>query len=128
MSHYKKVEYGKKPNFLASEVGLRLITGEINALSAKGVVANNKLPEVDGKVYAPAGCYVTVGDLHGFLFNDVELPSGENATVECSVIVAGHLYSDKLAEVTPWDLVPEEEVIKQGLFFETSDTITRPTE
>lgn len=110
MAHYAKSTYGKKVNFLASEVGLRLVTTQVNGT---GVTADK-----DGLKVFKAG---TIIDGKGVIFEDVDVTYGEH---EASLIVAGHILNDKLpTEAT------EEQIAafaKQGLFFEDSDVVERP--
>lgn len=110
MARYAKKTYGVKVNFLASEVGLRLITTQVDAT---GITAN-----ADGKKIYPAGKII---DGKGVIFEDVDVTFGEH---EASLIVAGHILNDKLpTEAT------EEQITafaKQGLYFENSDAVERP--
>lgn len=110
MAHYGKRTYGKKVNFLASEVGLRLVTAQVDGT---GITAN-----ADGLKIYPAG---TIIDGKGVIFEDVDVTNGEH---EASLIVSGHILNDKLptaaseAQITAF--------AAQGLYFEDSDAIERP--
>lgn len=110
MSHYTKVSPDAKVNFLASAVGLRLATTQVDAT---GITAN-----AEGKKIYPAGKIIANV---GVVFEDVDVTNGEH---EASVIVAGHILNDKL----PTEATAEQitAFAKQGLFFEDSDVIERP--
>lgn len=112
MAHYGKKTYGKKVNFLASEVGLRLITTQVDAT---GITAN-----ADGKKIYPAGKII---DGKGVIFEDADVTYGEH---EASLMVSGHILNDKLPTAAT-----EEQIAafaKQGLFFENSDVVERPAD
>ena len=112
MSHIAKETNTEKVNFLASEVGLRFITAQVDGT---GVEADAK-----GKKIVGAG---TIVDGKGIVFNDVDVTDGEH---EASLIVAGHILNDKLpVEATESQITA---FAKQGLYFEDADTTERPTE
>ena len=110
MAHYAKRTFGEKVNFLASEIGLRMITVQVDGT---GIEAN-----ADGLKIYPAG---TIIDGKGVIFEDVDVTNGEH---EASLIVAGHILNDKLpTEATESQITA---FAAQGLFFESSDVIERP--
>lgn len=111
MAHTSKKSYGKKINFLASEVGLRLKTAQFDAT---GVTA-----DANGKKFVKGG---TIVNGKGIVFEDVDVTDGEH---EGSLIVAGHILNDMLPVAAT-----EEQITafgKQGLYFEDAVTAERPT-
>lgn len=112
MARYSKKTYGRKVNFLASEVGLRLITTQVDGT---GITAN-----ADGLKIYPAG---TIIDGKGVVFEDVDVTNGEH---EASLIVAGYILNDKLPTAATSTQITA--FGKQGLYFETSDAVERPAD
>lgn len=109
-------------NFIASAVGLRTVTATFNVVDAE---------EVDGKKVIKAGVYfagnggsgsassVTGSSLAGITLDDVYFKEGQT-TVIGAVIVAGHIYKDRLPVELTDDVIYE--LAAQGLFFETAPT------
>ena len=111
MAHTKKETYGEKVNFLASEVGLRLVTAQFDAT---GITAN-----ANGKKLVKGG---TIVDGKGIVFEDVDVTDGEH---EGALVVAGHILNDKLPVAASEAQITE--FAKQGLYFEDAVTAERPT-
>ena len=111
MSHFAKETHTEKVNFLASEVGLRMVTAQVDS---DGIEA-----DAQGKKIVPAG---TIVDGKGVIFEDVDVTDGAH---EAALIVAGHLLSDKMP------VAPSEGQVTafaaKGLFFEESTAAERPT-
>lgn len=102
-------------NFIASAVGLRTVTATFDV--------QNATTSADGKTYIPAGSIVAIDEQkQGISLDDVYFRTGEETKIG-AVIVAGHLYEDRLPEATQQALQPEE-FTAQGLFFETAPTTT----
>ena len=107
-----------RPNFLASEVGLRTVTYTF-ADTYAGVVTE------DGRKIIKAGSIYPSNDASavGIVFQDVDVTNG--AKVE-ALMVAGHFYSDKLP-VSPASAVVTAFASK-GLYGEVSPTIVPPAD
>ena len=112
MSHFAKVENTTKVNFIASEVGLRMITTQVDAT---GITAN-----AQGKKIVPAGKIIAG---KGVIFEDVDVTDGAH---EAALIVAGHLLKDKMPTAPTTDQITA--FAAMGLFFEASTVVERPTE
>ena len=112
-------------NFIASAVGLRTVTATFNVADAE---------EIDGKKVIKAGAYFagnggsgssgsassgTGSSLAGITLDDVYFKEGQT-TVIGAVIVAGHIYKDRLPVELADDVIYE--LASQGLFFETAPT------
>lgn len=102
-------------NFIASAKSLRTVTW---------TYSTSDIPA--GKTYIPAGTIITSsGAVKGVALDDVYFATGETARVD-ALIVAGHLFSDKMpvqptsAQVTAF--------ASQGLYFETAPTTTVPAD
>lgn len=99
-------------NFIASQVGLRYISWTFTT---------DDIPA--GKTFIPAGTILKVSTTpKGIVMDDVYFRTGETKAIG-SLIVAGHLYSDRMP------VAPTTEVSAfagQGLFFEEAPSTTVP--
>lgn len=108
-------------NFIASAVSLRLIS---YTFSADDGVAETGT----GKTYIPAGTIISVTEdetttVMGVALDDVYFKSGEETAIG-SLIVAGHLYSDRMPVAPSADEVTA--LAGKGLYFETAPETTVP--
>lgn len=120
----------QEKNFIASATSLRTITYQV---SASSVASSSLVTDLNGNKYIKAGTIITktVSDTTvpvGVLLHDttVTLANGTAGKGVCALIVAGHLYSDKLpvaptsAQVTAF--------ASQGLYFEVAPTTSVPAD
>lgn len=106
-----------RPNFLASEVGLRTVTCTF-AKSTAGAVMEN------GRKILKAGMVYPLNDAtaKGIIFQDVDVTDGDRPG---SLMVAGHYYDDKL--VAPTNVNAKPVFQAQGLFMDAkAPTVTVP--
>lgn len=89
MSHINVETYDKMPQFLASAVGLRQITRQIP--QSMGIRDHDKSIVPAGTVF-PANDNTAIG----ILTEPVDVTKGDH---EGSIIVAGHLYGNRLPTV-----------------------------
>lgn len=107
-----------RPNFLASEVGLRTVTYTFAKTFATAVTENGRKIIKAGTIY-PANDATAVG----IVFQDVDITDGDRPE---ALMVAGHYYSDKLS-ASPASAVTTAFVAK-GLYGEVSPTVTVPAD
>lgn len=116
MSHINTETYSPAPSFLASAVGLRTVTKQIP--QSLGVQGGDKLIVPAGTIF-PANDNTAVG----VLYEPVDVTYGDH---EGSVIVAGHLYGNRLP-VAPADASKTAmgENGYGGVLFETATGMVR---
>lgn len=107
-----------RPNFLASEVGLRTVTYTFSKDYAGAVVENGRKIIKAGSVY-PTNDASAVG----IVFQDVDITNGDKVE---ALMVAGHYLSDKLPVSPASGAVTT--LAGKGLFGEVSPTITVPAD
>lgn len=107
-----------RPNFLASEVGLRTVTYTFSKDYAGAVTENGRKIIKAGSVY-PTNDASAVG----IVFQDVDITNGDKVE---ALMVAGHYYSDKLP--VPTITTSAQALAGKGLFGETSPEIVVPAD
>lgn len=105
-----------RPNFLASEVSLRLVSTTAEATSSLAVTENGRKVIKAGTIYPSNDALAK-----GIIFQDVDVTDGNAAA---PLMVAGHYYSDKLADTIAEAAVNAFKA--QGLFGATEPAVTRP--
>ena len=106
-----------RPNFLASEVGLRTVTCTFGRSTAGSVTENGRKILKAGLVYP-----TNDGSAKGIVFQDVDITDGDQVG---SLMVAGHYYDDKL--VAPTNSLAKPVFQAQGLFLDAkAPTVTVP--
>ena len=103
-----------RPNFLASEVGLRLVSTTARTGSALVTTENGRKIIKAGTVYPSNDA-----SAQGIIFQDVDVTDGDAAA---PLMVAGHYYSDKVSV----DTTAAEALKGKGLFGDREPTVTRP--
>ena len=103
-----------RPNFLASEVSLRLVSTTARTGSALVTTENGRKIIKAGTVYPSNDA-----SAQGIIFQDVDVTDGDAAA---PLMVAGHYYSDKVSI----DSTAVEALKGKGLFGEKEPTTTRP--
>lgn len=105
-----------RPNFLASEVSLRLVSTTASSTSALAVTENGRKVIKAGTVYPSNDALAK-----GIIFQDVDVTDGDAAA---PLMVAGHYYSDKLGVTVAEAAIAAFKA--QGLFGEEEPAVTRP--
>lgn len=103
-----------RPNFLASEVGLRLVSTTARTGSALVTTENGRKIIKAGTVYPSNDA-----SAQGIIFQDVDVTDGDAAA---PLMVAGYYYSDKISA----DSTAVEALKGKGLFGENEPKVTRP--
>lgn len=103
-----------RPNFLASEVGLRLVTYTMAKDNGQAVTENGRKIIKAGTVYPANGSGAV-----GIVFQDIDVTNGDALG---SIMVAGHYYKDKITIAGD----AETALSSKGLYGETEPTVTRP--
>ena len=108
-------------NFIASTVGLRLVTYTFDKDSELAVTENGKTVLKAGTIY-PSNDENAVG----VVYEDVILEDANGTARDNigSLIVAGHLYGDKLNDTLDADAITA--LNAKGLFFEDEPETTVP--
>lgn len=113
-----------RPNFLASEVGLKLDTIGLDAVTHTALVST----EDDRKIIKQGTIY-SAGNIHGLIFQDIDVTgSTETTQVPAPLMTAGHFINTATALPT---IVASDKLdifAKQGLFADPvkADSVTRP--
>lgn len=107
-----------RPNFLASEVGLRTVTYTLHLDATNGT-------EEGSRIYIKAGTIYPKNDATavGIVFQDIDVTDGDAVG---ALMVAGHYYSDKLAKSISSEATTA--FVAKGLFGEVSPTVTVPAD
>lgn len=107
-----------RPNFLASEVGLRTITYTFNS-SFEGAEVEN------GRKLIKAGTIYPANDASakGIVFQDVDITDGD---AQEALMVGGVYLADKLSAVVAGEAKTVFQA--QGLFEQSSPTVSVPTD
>lgn len=111
-------------NFIASQVSLRLVSYTFD-------VDDASVETGTGKNYIPAGSIISVTDgqnnttVKGVALDDVYFKTGEEKAIG-SLIVAGHLFSDRLPVAPTADEV--KALAAMGLYFEVAPTTVVPAD
>ena len=105
-----------RPNFLASEVSLRLVSTTARTGSALVTTENGRKIIKAGTVYPSNDA-----SAKGIIFQDVDVTDGDAAA---PLMVAGHYYSDKLAVTI--DSAAVSALAGKGLYGETEPSVVRP--
>ena len=103
-----------RPNFLASEVGLRLVSTTAKTSNAAVVTENGRKIIKAGTVYPSNDA-----SAKGIIFQDVDVTDGAKAA---PLMVGGYYYSDKITI----DSTAIEALKGKGLYGEAEPTATRP--
>lgn len=118
-----------RPNFLASEVGMRLVSYGVSAATTKvAVVEENDADGFAHKV-VKAGAILTddTAGIIGLVYQDVDVTgTTESAQKVAPVLVSGHFYND--SSVLP-AVAQASQVTKMnahGLYAETKSSVARP--
>lgn len=105
-----------RPNFLASEVSLRLVSTTAKTMSALVTTENGRKIIKAGTVYPSND-----GSAQGIIFQDVDVTDGD---VAAPLMVAGHYYSDKLAVTI--ESTATSALAAKGLYGEVEPKVTMP--
>ena len=105
-----------RPNFLASEVGLRTITYTFSSSFANAVTENGRKIIKAGTIY-PANDTTAVG----IVFQDVDITDGDKSE---ALMVGGVYLADKLNAVVSTTALPVFQA--KGLFAQETPSITVP--
>ena len=105
-----------RPNFLASEVGLRVV-------STTAKTSSPLITTENGRKIIKAGTVYPSNDVsaQGIIFQDIDVTDGDKVA---PLMVGGHYYSDKLAVSIESTAV--ETLKGKGLYGEKEPTVTRP--
>lgn len=103
-----------RPNFLASEVGLRLVSTTARTTNAAVVTENGRKIIKAGTVYPSNDA-----SAQGIIFQDIDVTDGDKAA---PLMVGGHYYNDKITI----DSTAVEALKGKGLYGEKEPTVTRP--
>lgn len=105
-----------RPNFLASEVGLRLVTYTMAQDNGQAVTENGRKIIKAGTVYPANGASAV-----GIVFQDIDVTNGDALG---SIMVAGHYYKNKLNGEIASEAATA--LSAKGLYGETEPSVVRP--
>ena len=113
-----------RPNFLASEVGLKLDTIGLDA-----TLAVEEVVEGETRKIVKQGTIYSVGSINGLIFQDVDV-TGATATnqVPAPLMTAGHFINTATALPVVVESATLTKFASQGLFADAvkADSVVRP--
>lgn len=113
-----------RPNFLASEVGLKLDTIGLDATLAVEEVVDGETRKI-----VKQGTIYSVGSIHGLIFQDIDV-TGATATsqVPAPLMTAGHFINTATALPVVVESATLTKFASQGLFADPvkADSVVRP--